>query len=74
METNRATRRHPEVTTPMIPMPGGADGGTKWLIGAVLAAGQDGCDCPACQMLKKFGGALSKSLLQEEGDGGNPSP
>lgn len=45
---------------------GGADpAGSKWLIGAVLAAGQDGCECDCCKLLKKFGAAMSKAVLQE---------
>jgi hypothetical protein len=41
----------------------------KILIGAVLAAGQDGCTCTACQLLKKFGGFMSKAVLEEVDSG-----
>ena len=54
-----------------IPFPGGDAGGTKWLIAAVLAAGKDGCGCPSCQLLKRFGGALSDAMLKEGGAGGD---
>ena len=53
-----------------IPLPQGADSGTKWLIAAVLAAGKDGCECDACKLLKRFGGELSSAMLKEgEADG-----
>ncbi len=54
-----------------IPMPAGDSQGTKWLIAAVLAAGKDGCACDACQLLKRFGGALSAAVLKEQADGGD---
>lgn len=51
---------------------GGADqAGTKWLIGAVLAAGKDGCQCDSCKLLKKFGGAMSAALVKEDDSGGD---
>ena len=50
---------------PGIPVPGGADSGSKWLIAAVLAAGKNGCTCDACQLLKRFGGALSAAMLRD---------
>lgn len=54
-----------------LPMPQGADSGSKWLIAAVLAAGKDGCTCDSCQLLKRFGGAMSEAMLKESGDGGD---
>ncbi len=54
-----------------IPIPGGADSGTKWLIAAVLAAGKDGCNCDSSQLLKRFGGALSTAMLKESESGGD---
>jgi hypothetical protein len=54
-----------------IPLPQGADSSSRWLIAAVLAAGKDGCTCDACQLLKKFGGALSTAMLKESNDGGD---
>lgn len=54
-----------------LPIPGGDESGAKWLIGAVLAAGQDGCQCTACQLLKKFGAKLSKALSEEKADAGS---
>ncbi len=44
----------------------GDAGGTKWLIAAVLAAGKNNCTCDSCQLLKRFGGALSTAMLKEE--------
>jgi len=67
---NRQQRRHP-IATPMLPMPGGDAGGTKWLIAAVLAAGKDGCECDACKLLKRFGGELSAAMLKEPENGGD---
>jgi hypothetical protein len=66
--TNRATRRHPPDPA-KIPIPGVQNEGVKYLITAVLAAGQDGCECPACKLLKKFGANLSQEMLKE-GAGG----
>ena len=37
----------------------------KLLIAAVLAAGQNGCNCSSCQLLKKFGGFMSDAVLKE---------
>jgi hypothetical protein len=56
---------------PELTIPGGADPGSKWLIAAVLAAGKDGCNCDSCQLLKKFGGAMSAALLKEEASSGD---
>ena len=50
-------------------MQAGDSSGAKWLISAVLAAGQNGCVCPACQLLKKFGGELSAAMLKESTGG-----
>lgn len=52
-----------------LPMQSGDSSGAKWLIAAVLAAGQGGCVCPACQLLKKFGGELSTAMLKESAGG-----
>lgn len=65
-------KRIPKATMPNIPsfpLPGGDAAGTKWLIAAILAAGKDSCDCPSCQLLKRFGSALSEVMLKE-GEGG----
>ncbi len=59
---------------PQAGIPGMADEGTKNLIGAMLAAGSDGCDCTACKLLRKFGSSLSKSLLAEDNGSGNQNP
>jgi hypothetical protein len=68
-QLNRAQKRSiPNIGN--IPLPQGADSGTKWLIAAVLAAGKDGCECDACKLLKRFGGELSSAMLKEgEADG-----
>lgn len=58
---------------PNIPFGGGDASGTKWLIAAVLAAGKDGCQCPSCQFLKRFGGALSDAMLKEGQSSGDTS-
>jgi len=55
----------PPVDLSHLPLPQGDQSGSKWLIAAVLAAGQDGCACSACKLLKKFGAELSTALLQE---------
>ena len=52
------------------PLPGNLLGGgneqsAKLLIAAVLAAGQNGCNCPSCQLLKRFGGFMSDAVLKE---------
>lgn len=60
----------PAPSMPMLPMPAGADAGSRWLIAAVLAAGKDGCECDACKLLKRFGGAMSEAMLQETGGNG----
>ena len=49
-----------------LPMLGGDESGAKWLIGAVLAAGKDGCQCDSCKLLKRFGSKLSEAMLEEE--------
>jgi len=33
---------------------------------ALLAAAQDGCDCRACQALRKAGGVMTDQFLEEE--------
>jgi len=54
-----------------MPMPQADAAGTKWLIAAVLAAGKDGCTCNSCQLLKKFGSAMSDAMLQEVAKSGD---
>lgn len=70
-EVKKRLVRPPIPSLEGIPLPGGDAGGTKWLIAAVLAAGKDGCNCPSCQLLKKFGTALSDAMLKEEAPGGD---
>jgi len=53
------------------PMPTGDSPGTKYLIGAVLVAGKNDCQCEACQLLKKFRDELGTALLKEETPGGD---
>ena len=65
MVTPRQPKKPPLLDMGSLPMPQGADSSTKWLIAAVLAAGKDNCECPSCQLLKRFGTALSTALLQE---------
>lgn len=69
VQGNRAARRAmPDIGN--IPLPQGADAGTKWLIAAVLAAGKNGCECDSCKLLKRFGSSLSEAMLVEgEGNG-----
>ena len=67
---NRAQQRAaPDLSK--IPIPGVENEGVKFLITAVLVAGQDGCECPACKLLKKFGANLSQEMLKEGGGGGD---
>ncbi len=47
------------------PALGDSEQSAKLLIAAVLAAGQNGCTCSSCQLLKKFGGFMSNAVLQE---------
>ena len=63
--------RVPKIAAPILPLPGGDQTGARWLIAAVLAAGNDGCTCNACQLLKKFGGEMSSAMLKETADGGD---
>lgn len=51
----------------LLPGQAGDSQGSKLLIAAVLAAGKNGCECDACKLLKRFGTALSDSVLVEEG-------
>lgn len=71
MTSGSGAGKNKAIKVPEIAIPGGADQGSKWLIGAVLAAGQDGCNCPSCQLLKKFGGVMSAALLKEEPTSGD---
>ncbi len=71
MGAQRQPRKTDHLEMPQIAIPGGADSSTKWLIGAVLAAGKDGCECDSCKLLKKFGGAMSEALLKEGVEGGD---
>lgn len=52
-------------TSKLLPHLPGTDQTAKLLIAAVLAAGQNGCSCTSCQLLKKFGGAMSEVVLKE---------
>ena len=48
---------------------GDSEQSAKLLIAAVLAAGQNGCTCSSCQLLKRFGGFMSEAVLKEvQGD------
>ena len=58
-------KSNPGLDLSHLPINGSEPAGTKWLIGAVLAAGKDGCACTSCQLLKKFGGVMSEALLKE---------
>lgn len=51
---------------PEVPLPRGADPTSKRLIAAILAAGQDGCKCTACQLLRKMGSDISKHMLDDD--------
>ncbi len=50
---------------------GGTEQSAKLLIAAVLAAGQNGCSCASCQLLKKFGGFMSAAVLKEVSNAGD---
>jgi hypothetical protein len=54
-----------------LPIPGGDKSGSKFLIGAVMAAGENGCQCKSCVLLKKFGSVLADALIKDEGDSGH---
>ena len=69
MTTPRRVAKTPVPNLMNLPMPAGADSGSKWLITAMLVAGKDGCECDSCKLLKRFGGAMSEAMLKE-GDGG----
>lgn len=71
MVQKKSALKLPDMGGMNIPMPGGGEAGTKWLIAAVLAAGKDGCNCDSCQLLKRFGGALSSAMLKEEVESGD---
>ncbi len=49
----------------LLPQAEGNEQSAKLLIAAVLAAGQNGCSCPSCQLLKRFGGFMSDAVLKE---------
>ena len=49
----------------LLPHLPGTDQSAKLLIAAVLAAGQNGCSCNSCQLLKKFGSLMSEVVLKE---------
>lgn len=70
MVQQRTTRKTPPLELPNLQIPGGADNATKYLISAVLAAGSDGCNCHACQLLKKFGSGMAEAMLKEDDSGG----
>jgi len=56
---------------PNLPLAGADSEQAKYMIAAVLAAGKDGCTCDACQLLKRFGGEMSRMILQEVSHGGD---
>ena len=62
------TGKTPGIPTPIPPglLGSATEGQAKLLIGAVLAAGQNTCSCTACQLLRRFGGFMSKALLEED--------
>jgi hypothetical protein len=60
-----------ELGTGFLPMPVGADDGSKCLIAAVLAAGKDGCKCDSCKLLRRFGASMSEAMLKEVTNGGD---
>lgn len=70
MTTGR--QRIPKSPTDALGLPpplGDSDQSAKLLIAAVLAAGQNGCNCSSCQLLKRFGGFMSEAVLKETQSG-----
>ena len=66
MVTERA--RKPKAADNPLGLPpalGDNEQSAKLLIAAVLAAGQNGCNCSSCQLLKRFGGFMSDAVLKE---------
>jgi hypothetical protein len=55
---------------PLIPGMAGDKSGSKYLITAILSAGENGCQCKSCQLLKKFGSAMADAVLKEGDNGG----
>jgi hypothetical protein len=71
MTTGQRVKKAPIPDVMHLPMPAGADSGSRWLIAAVLAAGKDNCECDSCKLLKRFGSAMSEAMLKEEAVGGD---
>lgn len=65
MTTQRRTAKVAENPLGLPEAMGGNEQSAKLLIAAVIAAGQNGCNCSSCQLLKKFGGFMSDAILQE---------
>ncbi len=56
---------------PNLPLAGADSEQARYLIAAMLAAGKDGCQCDACQLLKRFGGEMSQMILKGVTGGGD---
>lgn len=52
-----------------LPLGKGIDPSAKLLIAAMLAAGQNTCNCNTCQLMRKLGGSLSSTMMKEEAAG-----
>lgn len=66
MAIERARKlKAPDNPLGLSPALGESEQSAKLLIAAVLAAGQNGCNCPSCQLLKRFGGFMSDAVLKE---------
>ena len=64
--TTQPRRLKPQIDpADILPHLPGTDQSAKLLIAAVLAAGQNGCSCNSCQLLKKFGSLMSEVVLKE---------
>ena len=64
--------RQKRTQTPPMALPVGMPGGSSQAVMgqavtvALLAASQDGCDCRACQALRKAAGVMTDQFLEEE--------
>ncbi len=56
---------------PQMGIPGMTDGGTKHLIGGILAATTGDCQCDACKHFRLFAKSLNKVMLAEDDESGN---
>ena len=65
MTTQPRAKKPPVDPSELLPHLPGTDQSAKLLIAAVLAAGQNGCSCNTCQLLKKFGNLMSEVVLKE---------